>query len=106
MVESGRDFAGKDVLLFLDRARLEYAPWIGAEGAGGQMSRRDETTEQSITVEITREARDAAAAAEITAFPVGSGIGIEVWSNEVVIELDIATVVRTAEEAIERCVVR
>ena len=62
MVESGRDFAGKDVLLFLDRARLEYAPWIGAEGAGGLMSRRDETTEQSITVEITREARDAAAA--------------------------------------------
>ena len=62
--------------------------------------------QQSITVEITREARDAAAAAEITAFPVGSGIGIEVRSNEVVIELDIATVVRTAEEAIERCVVR
>ena len=70
------------------------------------MARRDETTEQSITIEITGEARDAAAAAEITAFPVDSGIGIEVRSNEVVIELDIATVVCSTEEAIERRVVR
>ena len=93
-------------LLFLDRARLEHALRIGAEDAGREVSGRDEASEQAIAVEISSEARDAAAAGDIAAFPVGAGAGIEMWRDEVVIKLDVATVVCGAEEAIERRVVR
>ena len=79
---------------------------IGTEDAGGEVTRGDEASEQAIAVEISREARDAAAAGEIAAFPVGAGAGIEMRCDEVVIELDVATVICGAEEAIERRVVR
>ena len=106
MVERRRHFACEDFALLFDVAGIENPLRIGAEDAGSEMPRRDEASEQSVTIEIAGEPRDAPPPRDIAALPVGARRRIEMRGDEIAIEMHVATIVGRAEEAVERGVVR
>src|SRR5207237_3996910 len=79
---------------------------MGAEHSGSKVDRGDEAAEQAIVVEVPRKSRDAAPAGQVASFPVGTGRFIEMGSDEIFVEANIAVVVCSAKEAIERGVRR
>ena len=65
------------------------------------MPRGDEASEQAEVIEIARKPRDPAPASEIAAFPIIAAVLIEMRGDEIVIEMDVATIIGGAEKAIE-----
>ena len=105
MIECGRDLAREDLALLFDRAGVEHPLRIGAEHAGREMPGGDEASEQAEVIEIARKPRDPAPARQIAAFPIIAAVLIEVRGDEIVIEMDVATIIGGAEKAIERRVI-
>ena len=105
MIECGRDLAREDLALLFDRAGIEHLFRISAEHAGREMPRGDEASEQAEVIEIARKPRDPAPASEIAAFPIIAAVLIEMRGDEIVIEMDVATIIGGAEKAIEGSVI-
>src|SRR6185312_15000641 len=99
MVECRCHLAREDFTLLFDVAGIENPLRIGAEDAGSDMARRDEASEQSITVEIAGEPRDAPPAGDIAALPVSARRCIEMRRHEIAIDMHVAKIVGRTEEA-------
>ena len=85
----------KKAMLLLERAGTHHLLQINPIGAGQEMAQPDEMAKQSMTIDVPREHRDAAAAdaSRAPALPIGPRFVIEMEREKAPIGADIGGVI-------------